>query len=113
MRGSVAPIPEDVSRRHDGSGFDIRSVEGDVVRRIEVKGRGAQTGDVGLYRTEWYAAQRFRDGFWLYVVYDALGPSPRLVAIQDPFGRLRDVRRIEQVTGFRVPGASIEECARS
>ena len=105
--------PEDVSLRHDGSGFDIRSIDGDIVRRIEVKGRGAQRGDVGLYRTEWYAAERFRDGFWLYVVYDALSPARRLVAIQDPFGRLRDVRRIEQVTGFRVPAASIEECAGS
>ena len=67
--------PEDVSLRHDGSGFDIRSqLTATLVRRIEVKGRGAQTGDVGLYRTEWYAAQRFRDGFWLYVVYDALEP---------------------------------------
>src|SRR5579875_918655 len=35
--------PEDVSARHDGSGFDVRSVErtpaGERVRRIEVKGR--------------------------------------------------------------------------
>ncbi|HZU18280.1 MAG TPA: DUF3883 domain-containing protein, partial [Candidatus Dormibacteraeota bacterium] len=107
--------PEDVSARHDGSGFDIRSVErtpeGERVRRIEVKGRSAAAGDVGLYRTEWYAAQRFRDGYWLYVVYGALGPSPRLVTVQDPWGRLRGVREIAEVTGYRVPGASIEESA--
>ena len=106
--------PEDVSRAHDGSGFDIRSVArdsdtGDVteVRRIEVKGRSASGGDVGLYRTEWYAAQRFRDGFWLYVVYGAGTALERLVAVQDPWGRLRGVEEIAQVTGYRVPGASI------
>ena len=107
--------PEDVSARHDGSGFDVRSVErtptGERVRRIEVKGRSAPSGDVGLYRTEWYAAQRFRDGYWLYVVYGALGPSPRLVTVQDPWGRLRGVREVAEVTGYQVPGASIEECA--
>ena len=78
------------------------------VRRIEVKGRSSPTGDVGLYRTEWYAAQRFRDGFWLYVVYGAGTGEERLVTIQDPWGRLRSVKEIAQVTGYRVPGASIE-----
>jgi len=58
----------DISQRRDGTGFDIRSL-GPIpatgereVRRIEVKGRSAPTGDVGLYRTEWFAAQRFRGG---------------------------------------------------
>jgi superfamily II DNA or RNA helicase len=111
--------PEDVSQRRDGSGFDIRSV-GDLdpragtldIRRIEVKGVSAPSGDVGLYRTEWYAAQRFRDGFWLYVVYSAKSDQPRLVTIQDPWGRLRNVEEIRQLTGIRVPGASIEELAK-
>jgi superfamily II DNA or RNA helicase len=107
--------PEDVSRAHDGSGFDIRSVARDPdtgevteVRRIEVKGRSASSGDVGLYRTEWFAAQRFRDAFWLYVVYGAGTVRERLVAVQDPWGRLRGVEEIAQVTGYRVPGTSIE-----
>jgi len=106
--------PVDVSAARDGSGFDIRSVgrhpeTGEVeLRRIEVKGRSSPTGDVGLYRTEWYAAQRFREGFWLYVVYGAGTSEDRLVAVQDPWGRLRDVQKIAQVTGYRVPGASIE-----
>jgi SNF2 family DNA or RNA helicase len=108
--------PTDVSAAHDGSGFDIRSVrssaDGEVeVRRIEVKGRGAPTGDVGLYRTEWYAAQRWGEGFLLYVVYEATSDRPRLVRIQDPFGTLSNVTEINQITGYRVPGASIEERA--
>ncbi|HEX6507064.1 MAG TPA: DUF3883 domain-containing protein, partial [Chloroflexota bacterium] len=103
--------PLDVSAAHDGSGFDIRSVRGDEVRRIEVKGRGAPTGDVGLYRTEWFAAQRFGAGYWLYIVYDAGGASERLVQVQDPAHRLRGVTEIVQVTGYRVPAASIEEFA--
>lgn len=107
--------PTDVSHRRDGSGFDIRSIyvdpeTGDIdLRRIEVKGRSASSGDVGLYRTEWYAAQRFRDGFWLYVVYGAGTGEERLVTIQDPWARLRNVEEISQVTGYRVPAASIEE----
>jgi len=111
--------PEDVSARRDGSGFDIRSVGLDVttgdleIRRIEVKGRSSPTGDVGLYRTEWRAAERFGPGFWLYIVYDAVGDAPRLVTIQDPFARLRNVEKITQVTAYRVPSASIEEVARS
>jgi superfamily II DNA or RNA helicase len=105
--------PTDVSAARDGSGFDIRSVDvgGDRVRRIEVKGRSGPTGDVGLYRTEWYAAQRFREGFWLYVVYGATGDHPRLVTIQDPFGRLTGVEEVAQVTGYRIPSASIEAAA--
>jgi hypothetical protein len=103
--------PEDVSSAHDGSGFDIRSVRGDLVRRIEVKGRSAPAGDVGLYRTEWYAAQRFGDGYWLYVVYGTQSVGERLVRVQDPARRLRGVEEVTQVTGYRVPAASIEEFA--
>jgi superfamily II DNA or RNA helicase len=108
--------PADVSAAHDGSGFDIRSVRhnpsGDIeVRRIEVKGRSTPTGDVGLYRTEWYAAERWGSGFWLYIVYQATSDQPRLVRIQDPFRTLRNVAEISQITGYRVPAASIEERA--
>src|SRR5262249_19307635 len=103
--------PHDVSRAHDGSGFDIRSVRADEVRRIEVKGRSTARGDVGLYRTEWYAAQRFGEGYWLYVVYGTGSDSERLVRVHDPALRLRDVEEVTEVTGYRVPSASIEEFA--
>ena len=111
--------PEDVSAAHDGSGFDIRSTRtnastGEIeVRRIEVKGRSGHGQDVGLYRTEWFAAQRFRDGFWLYVVYGASTSDEQLVRIQDPFGTLRNVEEIAQVTGYRVPAASIDAALAS
>jgi superfamily II DNA or RNA helicase len=111
--------PEDVSSAHDGSGFDIRSTRTDpatdelLVRRIEVKGRSGRSGDVGLYRTEWFAAQRFRDGFWLYVVYGAGTGQEELVRIRDPFGVLEGVEEIAQVTGYRVPAASIESARRA
>ena len=109
-------IPTDVSAAHDGSGFDIRSVRrapnGEVeVRRIEVKGRSTVSGDVGLYRTEWYAAERWGQGFWLYVVYQATSDERRLVRIQNPYRTLRNVSEISQITGYRVPAASIEERA--
>jgi hypothetical protein len=29
-----------------------------------------------------------RDGYWLYAVYDCATPSPRLVRVKDPFGRV-------------------------
>ena len=35
----------------------------------------------------------------------------RLVRIQDPFRTLRNVAEISQITGYRVPAASIEERA--
>jgi hypothetical protein len=57
--------PEDVSKNHDGSGFDIRSV-GAVdsetgiapVRRIEVKGRAQANQEVSLTSNEWRKAQQ-------------------------------------------------------
>ena len=111
-------LPEDVSAAHDGSGFDIRSIrrdnEGHVidVRRIEVKGRGPAHGDVLLCRTEWIAARRHGDGYWLYVLYGATSASPRGVKICNPYATLGDrVREVSQVTSFHVPGEAIEAVA--
>jgi len=42
----------------------------------------------GTFPNEWAKASNMRDGYWLYVVYDCATPSPRLVRVQDPFGRL-------------------------
>lgn len=109
--------PVDLSAARDGSGFDIRCTSTDPttgetqVRRIEVKGRSGPTGDVGLYRTEWYAAQRFGPGYWLYVVYQPQSANPRLVTICDPAHVLQGVEKVSQVTGYRVPTAAIEAAA--
>ena len=107
--------PEDVSEARDGRGFDIRSVrrsaeDGQVeVRRIEVKGRAAAAGDVALCRTEWIAAHRHGESYWLYVVYGATAEQPRLVRIQDPAARLAEsVREVRSVTTFFIPGKAIE-----
>jgi hypothetical protein len=110
--------PEDVSAAHDGSGFDIRSLRrapnGQVldVRRIEVKGRGPHRGDVSLCRTEWLAAQRHRDTFWLYVLFGATSGSPRGLKVRDPAGTLADDVKVKTtVTAYHLPGAAIEAAA--
>jgi SNF2 family DNA or RNA helicase len=69
-------------------GFDLRShrPSGDILA-IEVKGR-AGIGDVELTENEYIRACNLRDRYWLYVVYDCLKAAPRLLRIQDPFGKL-------------------------
>ncbi len=54
---------------------------------IEVKGRRGY-GGVELSDNEWARACNMRDGYWLYVVFNCATPSPRLVRICDPFGKL-------------------------
>jgi superfamily II DNA or RNA helicase len=110
--------PKDVSSAQDGSGFDIRSVRRDGygrvvdVRRIEVKGRAAARGDVSLCRTEWIAARRHGDGYWLYVLYGAKSATTRGIKIRNPYAALGDqVREVTQVTAFHVPGKAIEAAA--
>ena len=69
-------------------GFDLvsnRPEEGS--RGIEVKGR-AGIGDVELSENEWPKACNQRGRYWLYVVYDCGTPHPRLLRVQDPFGKL-------------------------
>jgi hypothetical protein len=106
--------PEDVSSSRDGSGFDIRSVRKnddgtEEVRRIEVKGRAPQAGDVGLCRTEWIAANRHGPSYWLYVVYGADSSNPRLIRIQDPANQLSgSVREVSSVTTYYIPAEAIE-----
>ena len=91
----------DVSRpdlaRHAGlndwPGFDLRSLRPASAhgpaeeRAIEVKGR-ARSGAVEVLENEWAKACNLRDRYWLYVVFDCASPRPRLVKVQDPFGRL-------------------------
>lgn len=72
----------------DNPGFDLLSIRSDKEKlAIEVKGR-AGTGDVEVSANEWAKACNLRDDYWLYAVYDCATPSPRLVRVQDPFGRL-------------------------
>ena len=72
----------------DNPGFDLLSNRpGEGSRGIEVKGR-AGIGDVELTENEWPKACNQRGRYWLYVVYDCGTPHPRLLRIQDPFGKL-------------------------
>jgi superfamily II DNA or RNA helicase len=109
--------PTDVSRLHDGSGFDIRSVgpadeHGQrEVRRIEVKGRAGDDLPVELTPNEWVQAGRHREAFWLYVVWNAK-TQPQLLRVQDPVGSLRgEVEELQVVNGYRVPAEAIARAA--
>ena len=77
------------------------------MRRIEVKGRSAARGDVSLCSTEWIAAHRHGDSFWLYVVYSAGQQGERLVRIQDPARRCAgEVEERQQVVTLAHPRSS-------
>jgi Domain of unknown function (DUF3883) len=69
-------------------GFDLHSrrSSGEELA-IEVKGR-ASVGDVELTENEYIKACNLRQRYWLYVVYECAKSAPRLLRIQDPFGKL-------------------------
>ncbi|HQT96041.1 MAG TPA: DUF3883 domain-containing protein, partial [Thermoanaerobaculaceae bacterium] len=72
----------------DWPGFDLLARRKDSDERaIEVKGR-ARSGDIEMKENEWTKACNLRDRYWLYVVYDCATPNPRLLRVQDPFGKL-------------------------
>jgi hypothetical protein len=72
-----------------------------VDRLIEVKGR-AGVGEVTVSPNEWAKADTLGADYWLYVVFDATGPAPRLLRINDPVRRLPANAR-----AFRVSAADI------
>ncbi len=72
----------------DWPGFDLLSKHPDGEdRAIEVKGRAA-IGDIELSENEWAKACNLRNRYWLYVVFDCGSAHPRLLRVQDPFGKL-------------------------
>ncbi len=86
--------PEDVSLQN--LGFDIRSTDRNGnARYIEVKAR-AESGDIALTQNEWFKAHRFKEDYYLYVVYNA-STSPELFIIQNPAERVHPDERIEIV----------------
>src|SRR3989454_1866745 len=101
--------PEDISKNHDGSGFDIRSTHpltGEI-RRIEVKARAAEGEFVELTPNEWLQAHRHGESYWLYVVLNC-AQEPYLITIQDPARALAQVIQQQVVIeGYRVPGEAI------
>lgn len=103
--------PEDISKNHDGSGFDIRSLGPgpDEIRRIEVKSRAHEGDFVELTPNEWLQAQRHGASYWLYVVWNC-AHEPYLITIQHPAQRLAQVVQ-EQIVieGYRVPGEALSQ----
>lgn len=86
--------PEDVSSQN--LGFDIRSTDKDgAARYIEVKAR-AEIGDIALTQNEWFKAHRFKDDYYLYVVFNA-SKSPQLFVIQNPSENLDAHEKVEIV----------------
>ncbi|MBN2007171.1 MAG: DUF3883 domain-containing protein [Anaerolineae bacterium] len=78
--------PRDV---HQGNSWDIESYDGqgNLLRYIEVKGRGPKDADVvTLTEPEWEAARRLGDQHWLYIV--RLGDG-KLWMIQNPYAKLQ------------------------
>ncbi len=72
----------------DWPGFDLLARYHDGTQRaIEVKGR-VGTGTIELSENEYGKACTLRDRYWLYVVFDCEKHYPRLVRVQDPFGKL-------------------------
>jgi hypothetical protein len=77
----------------DWPGFDLRSLRPASAhgpaedRAVEVKGR-AGSGGVEVSENEWAKACNLRGRYWLYVAFDCASPRPRLVKVQDPFGKL-------------------------
>lgn len=84
---STAPLARKVGLT-DYPGFDMQAIRpGGQTLNIEVKGR-ATIGPVELTENEWAKACNLRDQYWLYVVFECATPCPRLLRIQDPFGKL-------------------------
>jgi len=93
---------EVATRREESEGWVVESVEAqnrgfDLISRkphphddktftdvrfIEVKGRSG-VGEVGLTSNEYKTAQRMREDYWLYVVFNC-GSEPELHVIRDP-----------------------------
>lgn len=90
----------------DYPGFDLISRRADSTElHIEVKGR-ARVGEVEVSDNEWSAANNLRRDYWLYVVYDCATASPRLLRVQDPFGKL-----ITQSRGVKIDETEIFKAA--
>ena len=104
----------EVFKDYDGSGFDLRSVpaagaqHGNEVRRIEVKGRARDEGEVHLTPNEWRKARRHGDTYWLYVVWGCKTGRRRLRRIQNPWRQLQaQAREVVEVKGYLIDDAAL------
>ncbi len=74
------------------------------VRFIEVKGR-AGVGEIFLSANEYKAAERLKDDFWLYAVFNC-GATPELHTIRDP-ARL-DWQPVTKVEQYKVKPSAVK-----
>lgn len=91
VRDVSTPAKARLAGLSDYPGFDLLSrrpvTQGGAERGIEVKGR-VDTGEVALTENEWARACNLRERYWLYVAFDCGTAVPRLLKVQDPFGKL-------------------------
>ena len=111
-------FPEELIQRvaHEKlTGFDYRAqrifdpVLGTMeVRRIEVKGY-TEGNPIQLEHSEWTKAQQLGDSYWLYVVWNPLSPSYRLVKIQNPYRVLEHaVKHRQIIRRYEIPADAID-----
>lgn len=110
-------VPVEVWKRHDGCGFDLRSVGPEKdgqreIRRIEVKGRAPAVGEVVLTPNERRIAERHGDSYWLYVVWGATSSAPRLKCIRNPVATLgAGLEEVLEVRYHRAAADALEAAA--
>jgi SNF2 family DNA or RNA helicase len=96
--------PEDVSKKDLGWDISSTDVEGNI-RRIEVKTR-SKIGSVALTINEMFKARRFKEEYYLYVVFNAV-TKPELLIINNPAENLFAIER-EEVVRFIVSPEEIQ-----
>jgi superfamily II DNA or RNA helicase len=74
--------PESVEAENRGFDLLSRDPATGLVRFIEVKGRAAR-GPIALTANEYRAAERLREEYWLYAVFDCAS-QPELHPVRDP-----------------------------
>ena len=95
---------EDVST--ENLGFDLRSTTPDgEIRCIEVKAR-AERALVVLTSNEWGTAEQLKDGYFLYVVLNAI-TQPELYIIQNPADTINAEEQVD--VRYQVPLSEITE----
>ena len=76
------------------------STSKEAKRLIEVKSFKAE-GEIEMSSNEWRVASENKDNYYLYVVNYALS-EPKLIIVQDPYNKLKDIARIVPLQDFKV-----------
>lgn len=99
--------PEDISAKNTGYDIFSRGTDGET-RYIEVKARAAK-GRISLTSNELKVARNLGSDYYLYVIYNALGPTPYPLIVQDP-GHKLPMEHIE--VRYDVSPSTVEEYAQ-